>query len=112
MATRSFICKSLPDHSIRGIYCHFDGDMTGVGQTLEDHYTTEAQVDALLALGDISELGVNVDTTVAYHRVRGEDFNSNMTYSSLVEMEANVGTDLGAQYAYVWMVDCWEAISL
>ena len=86
--------------------------MTGVGQTLEDHYTTEAQVDALLALGDISELGVNVDTTVAYHRDRGEDFDSNMTYSSLGEMEANVGTDLEAQYAYVWMVDCWEAISL
>lgn len=112
MATRSFIGKQLPNGHITGVYCHFDGYPTGVGTTLEDHYTTEDQVDALLDLGSLSQLGSSLASTVAYHRDRGEEKAYPLEYESLSDMERNVGSDLGAEYAYVWMVDCWETISL
>ena len=127
MATRSFIGKQLPNGHITGIYCHWDGYPTGVGTTLENHYTTQERVDALLALGSLSVLGARLapelgeghtfenpisGVTVAYHRARGEELAYPLEYESLSDMETNVGSDLGAAYAYVWMVDEWETISL
>jgi len=127
MATRSFIGKQLPNGHITGIYCHWDGYPTGVGTTLENHYTTQERVDTLLALGSLSQLGARLapelgevhtfknpcqGVTVAYHRDRGEEKAHPLEYESLSDMERNVGNDLSAVYAYVWMVDCWETISL
>ena len=112
MATRSFIGKQLPNGHITGVYCHFDGYPDGVGNTLEDHYITEDQVDALLDLGSLSQLGPDLTSTVAYARDRGEEKAYPLEYESLDDLEGNVGSDLGAEYAYVWMVDCWETISL
>jgi hypothetical protein len=127
MATRSFIGKQLPNGHITGVYCHWDGYPLGVGTVLENHYTTQERVDALLALGSLSQLGARLapelgevhtfenpvrGVTVAYHRDRGEELAYPLEYESLSDMERNVGGDLGAEYAYVWMVDEWETISL
>jgi hypothetical protein len=127
MATRSFIGKQLPNGHITGIYCHWDGYPDGVGTVLENHYTTQERVDALLVLGSLSQLGARLapelgevhtfenpvrGVTVAYHRDRGEEKAYPLEYESLSDMERNVGSDLGAEYAYVWMVDEWETISL
>ena len=46
----------LPDNRIKSIYCHSDGYLEGVGDTLREHYTDVKKIKALLALGDISSL--------------------------------------------------------
>ena len=107
MATRSFICKLLPDNSVTGVYCHYDGYPDGVGATLKEHYTDPKTVDGLLALGSISELNENLTETVAYHRDRGEDLTPNMDYPSVIDAVSDAHYDLGAEYVYVFGPQGW-----
>jgi len=85
MSTRAAIIVKSGD-KYQGIYCHYDGYISGVGQTLQDHYQDYDKVKRLIALGFISLLGERVEpigphdfhekeegTTVAYMRDRGED---------------------------------------
>jgi len=119
MATRSYISKQLSDGSLTGIYCHWDGHPDSVGATLQKHYTDPTKVDALLALGSISslepELGEKHDFdaptkgwTIAYHRDRGEELDPPVVYSTLRDMLRSVGSDLNAEYAYVFVSPHWE----
>lgn len=125
MATRCFIGKALPNGNITGIYCHSDGYPSYTGLRLEAHYTDPDKVDALLALGDISILGDEIGEkhdfndyethpgwTKAYHRDRGEEYSPNMVYKNREAMMENAGSDLGAEWAYVWMADRWETTKL
>lgn len=123
MSTRSFIGKLLPGGSITGIYCHHDGYPEGVGLTLRDHYTDPAKVDALLALGSISSLGEEIgeqhefddrsrDWVAAYHRDRGEDLDDPAVYKDISDLRANVASDMGAEYAYVFTRGEWVALKL
>lgn len=127
MATRSFIGIQNPDGSIRGIYCHYDGYPEHNGELLEKHYTNPTKITALLALGDISILGEEIGEkhnfedrhvnkangwTKAYHRDRGEQLNPNKVYADLKDLEQNVNSDLGAEYAYVWQGNEWQTIEL
>ena len=73
MSTRSNICKKLPDGTIKHIYCHWDGHPSHNGQTLKEHYTDEAKVDALLELGDLSVLGPEIGEK--------QDFNDRSTHN-------------------------------
>jgi len=57
MATRSAIGFVEYDGSITAIYCHWDGYLEGVGNTLLKHYNNTYKVLDLLELGDISSLG-------------------------------------------------------
>jgi hypothetical protein len=75
MATRSRIAIEKQDGTVTSIYCHWDGYTSGVGKMLEKWYTTQAKVEALIELGDISSLDMTPTSTVAYHRDRGEDFS-------------------------------------
>ena len=130
MATRSFICKSLPklyqNRTVVGIYCHFDGYPSGVGATLSTHYTTEARVDALLSLGSIfrlhprlvPDLGEThtfdnpaVGVTVDYHRDRGEAMSST-TFPSLDVMVADVADQIGVEFVYIWDGHAWVTLDL
>jgi hypothetical protein len=126
MSTRSYIGKLLPGGSITGIYCHHDGYPEGVGVTLRDHYTDPAKVDALLALGSISSLGAEIgekhefatrsdeveDVVDAYHRDRGEDLAPPKVYKDISDLRANVSSDMGAEYAYVFTRGEWVALKL
>lgn len=95
MATRSTIWINLgnegsenKDDKFRGIYCHFDGYLEGVGETLLNHYNDIEKINKLIDLGSISSLSEHVETdqphsfdkplegvVVAYARDRGEDLN-------------------------------------
>lgn len=127
MATRSFIGIQNDNGSIRGIYCHYDGYPEETGVRLESHYTDPAKIEALLALGDISQLGDEIGEkhnfddnhvskangwTKAYHRDRGERLVPNYKYESRQDLEKNVGTDMGAEYAYVWNNGRWQTIEV
>ena len=61
MSTRSRIGMVKADGSVVSIYCHHDGYLSYVGDTLLKHYTDRAKVESLISLGDISSLHENVD---------------------------------------------------
>ena len=126
MSTRSFICKSLPNNTIVGVYCHFDGYPSGVGATLTTHYATDERVTALLNLGSISQLHPRLvpdlgdthtfdnpakNVTVAYHRDRGEAM-STTTFPSLDVMVEDVANQLGVEFVYIWDSNEWVTMDL
>ena len=103
---------------VESIYCHFDGYPTGVGAKLRDHWMTPEKVDALIALGDLSqlseELGEDIGTgrfdmrytaeggdphptwTMAYGRDRGE------VEAVSVRHQATEWPDYGHEWEYLF----------
>ena len=74
MSTHSRIGKKLPNGTIKSIYCHFDGYPKHNGSILKKYYTDEAKIDALLELGDLSILGIEIGEQ--------QDFNNRDTHRS------------------------------
>lgn len=126
MSTRSFICKSLPNNTIVGVYCHYDGYPKGVGAMLTTHYTTDERVTALLNLGSISQLHPRLvpnlgephtfynpakNVTVAYHRDGGDDMRTT-TFPSLDVMVEDVADQLGVEFVYIWDSNEWVTMDL
>ena len=117
MATRSRIGILNPDSSITSIYCHYDGYLKGVGQTLVRHYKDEDKIRALISLGDISYLEPEVSppdgaghsfdapirgVTVAYGRDRGETGVGAATHS------VDHWPSCGAEFLYLYNPDSKE----
>jgi hypothetical protein len=117
MSTRAAIIEKTKD-GYRGIYNHSDGYLKGVGRTLLEHYTDPVKVSALIDLGDISSLGERVkpispnhsfdtpeeETTVAYHRDRGEKYNKPYFGKTVKAVEQIIGHD---GYVYVFEDGKW-----
>jgi hypothetical protein len=97
MATRSRIAIQNESGIVKSIYCHFDGYLSGVGETLFNHYDKE-KLEKLIELGDISTLGESTEDTVAYHRDRGEDLHS--TDYLNIEGLFGKGFNMGEEYIY------------
>lgn len=88
MATRSLIAHQLPDGVVSIIYCHWGGYLEYNGVVLRRYYSDPAKLEALIALGGLSELGTQIgekhewrshsddpirsNWCLAYHRDRGE----------------------------------------
>lgn len=96
MATRSRIAIEKANGKVESIYCHWDGYPEHNGEILDNHYTDEKKVQALIDLGDISSLMPNVEApeghsfdypvdgvVVAYGRDRGETGIEKKTHSSV-----------------------------
>lgn len=86
MSTRAYIAYNN-GKEIRSIYLHHDGDYLSAGNILQEYYSDEAKVKALIELGDLSTLDRNIGTKIdfdnhelarknrqcrAYHRDREE----------------------------------------
>lgn len=119
MSTRSAIIERTAT-GYRGIYCHFDGYISGVGKTLLEHYTDPAKVSALIDLGDCSIIcgchrvapegphdfsKPEKGTVVAYMRDRGEE--------DLEPREGHSVEDVASQidhngYVYVFEDGAWK----
>ncbi len=57
MSTRSRIAVLQEnDGSVKSVYCHWDGYLSGVGVTLLNHYNTYQRANAVVALGGLSSL--------------------------------------------------------
>jgi len=108
MSTRSFISKVLPDDSIVGVYCHFDGYPDGVGKILSEYYTDSQKVDELIALGSLSELDTTIEGTVAYHRDRGESLDPPIEYPSSETAIRNARRELGVEWVYIFDDKGWR----
>lgn len=116
MSTRSHIGKQLENGSIKYIYCHFDGYPEHNGEILKEHYKTEAKIDALLELGDLSVLGEEIgekqdfnnrqsnNMCLAYGRDRGE-----------TDIEARITEDesefMDQEYSYLWNGAEWKCFN-
>lgn len=107
MATRSIIGKINSDGSVTAVYCHWDGYKEEVGNKLLEFYNSTEKVDQLLTLGSLSSLGSTLQDTVAYHRDRGEDWDTckPKTYPSRDGMLRN-------EYVYLWDGTQWLWSSL
>jgi hypothetical protein len=109
MSTRSRIAIENQNGSVTSIYCHFDGYISGVGKLLKEYYTTQAKVEALIELGDISSLDMTPSSTIAYHRDRDEDLYK--TSYLCVEDLFDLGFQSGEEYVYcftknnIWLVN-------
>lgn len=115
MSTRSFIGTYNDDNTLTGIYCHFDGYPEYVGRTLLEHWTDPDKVNALMALGNLSMLGMEVgeahgfdDTDhpkrhewcLAYGRDRGETGQEAQTFADHYEF-LKAANESCAEYAYL-----------
>ena len=109
MSTRSRIAIENQNGSVTSIYCHFDGYISGVGKLLKEYYTTQAKVEELIELGDISSLDESTEDTIAYHRDRNEDLCK--TSYLCVEDLFDLGFQSGEEYVYcftknnIWLVN-------
>jgi hypothetical protein len=115
MATRSNIAYKTAEGKIRSVYCHWDGYPEHNGKILMDHYTDQAKIEALVALGSISSLGAELgekqdfddrstqkdDWTLAYHRDRGEQLVVS-EYEDVPSWVADM-----EEYAYLWNGQEW-----
>jgi hypothetical protein len=98
MATRSTISIET-SKGIRSVYCHYDGYLSHNGKLLKENYNTEEKVNALIDLGDLSQLGESLESTVAYHRDRKESLYINEC-SSLESLD-------GQDYNYLFRNGEW-----
>jgi len=118
MGTRSRIAVRNDDGSFDSIYCHWDGYPSYVGVTLKNHYTTIDKVRALIALGDLSNLGAELgekhafDTRIkgactAYGRDRGETNTGAVRSPDIAALKA-LTQDTGGEWLYVFDGRGWK----
>ena len=128
MSTRCYIAKLNENGAVEFIYCHLDGYLEGVGQTLIDYYMDSNRVQELLKLGDLSSLHERLEAdkgelhdfsnraegvTVAYSRDRGErqDCCCSRTVSSYERFFKKDCSEFDIEYAYLYIEDYgWVAL--
>lgn len=72
MSTRSHIAIKNLDGNFQSVYCHFDGYLEGVGQTLLEDYKTEGKIRELISNGGMSALNSKIED-IGFYKDRGED---------------------------------------
>ena len=106
MSTRSYIGIENKDGTVTAVYCHFDGYLSGVGQTLLNHYKKRTKVQALIDLGNLSYIGKTPKKSRAYHSWRGdplEQMNKNLKWSFAEEFK----NDIHIEYVYLFSKGKW-----
>jgi hypothetical protein len=98
MGTRSFVGVMQGD-KCRAVYVHWDGYLKGVGAELQE-YTTQAEVEALIAPGDRSSL------TDGFYSERGEDGVEPTDYDTFEEFY-DAAEGCGAEYYYIFKDGVW-----
>lgn len=129
MATRSRIGIRNADDTVDSIYCHWDGYPENNGRILINHYTDEAKVRELIALGSISSLGAEIgerhefsnphkyqtpeyeaweqqygQVCTAYARDRGDKGCEPSHHQSVQGM---FNSKSGEEYWYIWHCGRW-----
>jgi len=133
MSTRHLIAIENQNNTVDVIYSHWDGDPKHNGKILYEHFSDRDKLKELIALGNIARLFPRLhpigkhhfkspeeETTVAYHRDRGDVWESEdpkacpakpITFRS-VQKFLNTFTDYyhpTVEYIYVFTKDDqWE----
>lgn len=98
MGTRSFVGVMVGD-KCRAVYVHWDGYLSGVGAELASCYTTQAEVEELIADGDMSSLG-------DYYKDRGDKGVEPKEFDTFAEFLEFV-TESWAEYYYIFKDGVW-----
>lgn len=107
MSTRSAIIQKTAD-GYRGIYCHHDGYIQGVGRALieENEYSTDEAVSALIERGHMSSISAWPDECEPYaemDRALSQD-NDPFFGDTIAEVADQIGHN---GYVYVWEDGEW-----
>lgn len=120
MGTHASIAIERADGTILASYVHYDGYIGETGRILTEWYVTEAAVEKLIALGNLSILDIHCEgqpghtfetpvtgETIAYGRDRGETGQEAKFYDSFDEYLAMVGQEFCSSYNYLFMDGEW-----
>ena len=119
MSTNATIAVQSVDGTYRSVYLHSDGYPEHALTVLNEHYASQLAANALMALGDLSQLqehvyapeGHSFETpmrgyTVAYGRDRGESNTAAAVYSDYSSMAFE-----RMQYLYIYDADKQQWVS-
>ena len=109
MGTRSLIAIKNQDETYDAVYCHFDGYPSGVGATLNNHYTSEDKIRELISSGDMSCLKENVADCEFYTK-RGEKLHNYMMFP--FEQLKEKATNIWCEYLYFFQDGKWNYVEL
>jgi hypothetical protein len=124
MSTHSLIGLEHSDGTITAVYCHWNGFPRWNGRMLIDHYGDEERITALLALGNLSELGTELGEAhdfgthgathpqwcLAYERDRGDTDAMPAVYQDAAAFL--IGADeADAEYVYLFREGDWYGYS-
>ena len=125
MATNSTITIKTKA-GYQSTYCHWDGQPTHVGKILNEHYTDPAKVEFLIGLGALSCVKKEVgpaegqlhsferpapDTTIAYHRDRGDALVVGEVHSSVQHAIEHSPSGEFEECNYLFDGGCWFVLS-
>ena len=112
MGTPCAIGIKMADGSVRAIRCNYAGYVAGAGVILAEWYTEPTKTQLLLALGDLSQLGEELDTCVAYHRDRHEPMRPARRFASVDDYQHLAEAEMSADYLYVYDDGKWLVYGL
>jgi hypothetical protein len=118
MGTRSTIIAKLTNGQTKRIYVHWDGYPEHNGRILLDHYTDQAKIDALIALGDLSSLGEEIGEKHAFddHKTGGctaygrdrDEVGTKAKAVRSVKAAIESSAECGAEFVYLWNGQSWS----
>ena len=112
MGTPCAIGMKMEDGSVHAIRCNYDGYVAGAGVILGGWYTDAAKVEALLALGELSQLAEELSDCVAYHRDRHEPMRPAKRFASVEEYQRTAKGEMSADYLYLYDCGSWSVYGL
>ena len=119
MSTKAYIFIEKENNMFDGVYVHWDGYLSGVGQTLFKNYRETEKIQTLISLGALSYLDAECCTppnykrsnnhindlqhipgyTVAYNRDRGDPLN--------IEQDITIEDLTSYSNSYIWRNNTW-----
>src|SRR5574344_1455094 len=112
MGTPCAIGMKMEDGSVRAIRCNYDGYVAGAGVSLGGWYTDATKVEALLALGELSQLAEELADCVAFHRDRHEPMRPAKLFASIEDYLRTAKGEMSADYLYLYDEGCWSVYGL
>ena len=112
MSTNAAIGMKQSDGSVRAVRLNWDGYVGYAGAILGGWYKTVEQVEALLSLGELSEIKEMPETCTAYHRDMGEEYRAPFTFETVDEYQYCGKGKLAAEYLYLFDDGKWSVYGL
>ena len=112
MSTNAAIGMKMADGSVRAVRLNWDGYVGHAGAVLGGWYKTAEQVEALLALGELSEINETTETCIAYHRDMQGNYRPPVRFETVDEYWYRGKGRLAAEYLYLFEDGKWSVYGL
>jgi len=104
MSTRSIIAIEQQDKKVKSVYCHYDGYLKGVGQTLLNNYNDYETIDKLLKCS-MSSLGETIEQTNYYNE--NNEHDKPVIYNNEYCFMYDLRADMYIEYIYLFKNQRW-----